>query len=289
MPAVAAALVAWAVAFGLLAVWSQAAGALLMLAVAGAARSLFDVAGRTLLQRTAPSDVLARVFGILEALIMAGTAVGALVAPLLVNLAGATAGIIGVGAVLPVLALLGGRRLWALDASARVPIVELGLLRSLDLFSALPPPELEGLAQKLEPLSVSAGEVVVTQGEQGDRYYAIADGELEVVQDDRLLNLLGRGEGFGEIALLHGVRRTATVRAVTDAHLYALEQEPFLLVLEPPPAQPCRGRGDRGRAPGDDVAPLAGAPLSRRAGERRRCRRHAARRAAASGRRDTTR
>jgi hypothetical protein len=231
MPAIAGALATWTVAFALMAVWSQAAGALLMLAVAGAARSLFDVAGRTLLQRTAPSDVLARVFGILEGLIMAGTAVGALVAPLLVNLAGATAGIIGVGAVLPILALLGGRRLWALDATAHVPIVEIGLLRSLELFAALPPPELEGLAQSLEPVSAIAGQAVVTQGERGDRYYAIADGELEVVRDDKLLNTLGRGDGFGEIALLHGVTRTATVRAVTDARMYALEKDPFLLVL----------------------------------------------------------
>jgi len=251
MPAVVASLGAWGLAFAVMAVWSQALGALIMLTVAGAARSLFDVAGRTLLQRTAPPDVLARVFGILEALIMAGTATGALVAPLIVNVAGATAAIAAVGGMLPVLALLGGRRLFALDAAAHVPVVEIGLLRSLRLFSALPPPQLEGLARSLEPIAVAAGEPVVTQGEDGERYYAIAEGEFEVVKHGERVDTIGRGEGFGEIALLHGVVRTATVRALSRARVYALDKEPFLEVLSGHPAT---------RATAHSIATERGAP-----------------------------
>jgi MFS family permease len=236
VPAIVTALGVWAAAFAVMAVWSQAAGALLLLAVAGAARSLFDVAGRTLLQRTAPADVLARVFGILEAMIMAGTAVGALVAPLLVNLGGTTVAILGVGATLPLLALLGGRRLLALDTGAHVPVVEIGLLRSLRLFAALPPPAIEGLARSLVPINTTAGDVIMHQGDEGDRYYAIAEGELEVLVDGVLVNTLARGDGFGEIALLHDSVRTATVSALTDGRLYSLEQEPFLETLTGHPA-----------------------------------------------------
>jgi MFS family permease len=212
-------------------VWSQAVGALVLLAVAGAARSLFDVAGRTLLQRTAPADVLARVFGILEAMIMAGTAVGALIAPLLISLGGTTVAILGVGAILPLLALLGGRRLLALDAAAHVPVVEIGLLRSLRLFAALPPPAMEGLARSLVPVDTVAGEVITRQGDEGDRYYAIAEGELEVLVDGVRVNTLARGDGFGEIALLYDGVRTATVSALTDGRLYSLEQVHFLETL----------------------------------------------------------
>ena len=236
MPAIVGALAVWGASFAVMAVWSTTAGALLLLALAGASHSLFDVSGRMLLQRTAPPDVLARVFGVLEGLMSAGIAVGALLAPLLVHLGGATAAIIGTGALLPLLALLIGKRLFTLDASAHVPIVEIGLLRSLRLFAVLPPPALEGIARSLEPVAAEAGTAIVTQGEDGDRYYAIAEGDLEVLVDGVRVNTLGRGEGFGEIALLHDVPRTSTVAALTAVKLYALEKEPFLEVLTGHPA-----------------------------------------------------
>jgi MFS family permease len=208
--------------------WPTVAGTVALLVAAGAGRSLLDVAGRTLLQRAAPPEALAGVFGVLESGAMAGLALGSLLVPALIALGGARAASIGLGALLPVLGLLAGRRLLAVDVSATVPIVELSLLRSVGLFAPLGAPALEALARQLEPREVTAGTTVIREGEPGDVYYVISSGDVEVSSGGRRLRLLGRGEGFGELALLLDVPRTADVVATTDTSLYALGKEAFV-------------------------------------------------------------
>jgi hypothetical protein len=223
--------VVWGAAFAILGAGPATAGAVVSITLAGLARSVFDVSGRTLLQRIAPPEVLCRVFGVLEGLTMAMLATGAILVPPLVALGGATLACVALGALLPLLVLVRLRALRRVDAAATVPIVEISLLRSLRIFRPLPAPAIEGLAHSLLPVDVRAGTIVVREGDVGDRFYAIADGELEVTQNGRSLRRLGRADGFGEIALLRDVPRTASVTAVTDSRLYALDKESFVLAL----------------------------------------------------------
>ena len=218
-------------AFVVIAVWPSTASAVLLITLSGAGRLVLDVGCRTLVQRTTPSEVLGRVFGVLEGLEMAGLALGALLIPPLVALGGSKAALLGAGLLLPVLAALLARPLIAVDRSAKVPVVEIALLRSMPLFAALPAPAIEGLARALEPVELPAGTVVMRMGEEGDRFYAIAQGEVEVSRDGTALARRARGAGFGEIALLEDVPRTATVTALTDVRLYALEKGPFVTAV----------------------------------------------------------
>ena len=101
----------------------------------------------------------------------------------------------------------------------------------MSLFAPLPPPTLEALARALHRIEVPAGTVVIRQGDPGDLFYAIADGEVEVVRDGTRVALLGRGDGFGELALLLDRPRNATVRTLTDSRLYTLSPSEFVPVV----------------------------------------------------------
>jgi MFS family permease len=223
--------VVWGAAFAALGVVGSAAAAAAVFLVAGGGRSLFDVSARTLLQRTAPPEALARIFGVAESMSQAGLALGSLLVPLLALIGGPTAAVVGAGIVMPAIIFARLRALRAIDAAATVPVVELALLRQVPMFESLPAPELEGLAHNMHLLEVPAGTAVVEEGDHGDRFYVVASGAFTVTAGGRTVNRLEAGDGFGEIALLRDVPRTATVRADEDARVYALAKDAFLIAL----------------------------------------------------------
>jgi len=215
-------------ALALIGATRSVAPAILLIGAVGLAGAVFDVTGRTLLQRSAPSDAIAGSFSILEALMDFGLALGAVLVRVAIAIGGLKAALFA-PAVLALLLVAGlWRRIQKVDASATVPQVEIQLLRSISIFAALPAPSLEGIARDLEMLTVSQGTVVIKEGDRGDRYYAIAEGELAVSRESQFLQMVSRGDGFGEIALIRDVPRQATVTAATDASLYTLERELFV-------------------------------------------------------------
>lgn len=228
----------WGAPFALIGIWPNFAVALVALGVIGIGNTLVDVAGLTLLQRTAPPDVIGRVFGVLEMLLVATIGLGAAVTPILIDAIGIRWTLVVAGALLPTLAALGWRRLLVIDAQSQAP-AELGLLEQIPIFSPLPPPSLERLAAQVEPLTVTAGTTIVRQGDAGDRFYVVESGRLSVSVDGVVTRTLGPGDFFGEIALLRDVPRTATVAAESEAQLQTLGRDVFLEAVtgDPPSAR----------------------------------------------------
>ena len=222
-------LVLWGLPILLIGVWPEQALALVLLAVIGAGGTIASVTGDTLLQRAAPRDVLARVFGVLDSVLLVAIALGAITAPVLVSTIGTRGALIAAGALLPVLTLLTWRQLLAIDdAAAAVPERLVELLEGSAIFAPLPRPTLELLASALEERRVPAGEVVFRQGEAGDEFFLIESGTAEAVVDGSPVRELGTGESFGEIALLRDTTRTATIAAKTDLVLQVLDRDDFL-------------------------------------------------------------
>ncbi len=210
----------------LVAVWGSPAAALLLLAVSGIGNTLTDISALTLMQRTVADDVLARVFGVLESILLASIGLGAVLAPVLIELLGVRGALLATGAFLPAVVLLGGRSLSAVDARSPRPDY-VAILAAHPIFSPLSQLTLEQLASRLVEQTVGDGEQVVQVGGVGDRFYLIEVGEAEADVEGSVVEL-GPGEGFGEIALLRDVPRTATVTARSPLRLLVLERADFL-------------------------------------------------------------
>jgi MFS family permease len=218
-------------ALGLVGVWPEPAVAYTLLFINGIGNTIIDASGSTLLQRMIRDEVRARVFGALQGMLILGLGVGTILTPVAIELVGIRGAIIATGGLLVGLTLLSTRTLAGVRPPAPAPEETLELVRSNALFAPLPDATLEYLAGKMTPVAHPAGTTVFHQGDAGDRYYLIEDGRVEVAVDGKVASTLGRGEGFGEIALLRDVPRTATVTATADVSLHALERDEFLAAV----------------------------------------------------------
>jgi len=197
--------------------------------VLGLGAMVGEVAGFTLAQRAVPNELLGRVFGVMQMVLLGCVGIGAAITPLIIDWLGIRGALVATGAVIPVIVLLVGPKLVRIDAEATAPEARrLALLRNINIFAPLPGMILEQLASQLIELHVEAGTEIIREGDEGDRFYVIANGTVDVVAAGKHVATDGPGDYFGEIALLKDVPRTATCVAATAVDLYALEREDFL-------------------------------------------------------------
>jgi CRP/FNR family cyclic AMP-dependent transcriptional regulator len=109
------------------------------------------------------------------------------------------------------------------------------LLAQIPLFQGLSKRDLGKVASLMTPVEVESGRVLVRQGQIGREFFVIVRGTARVERDGRLVNTLGPGDWFGEIALLDSARRAATVTATTDMQLEVLSRSEFTDLLDSTP------------------------------------------------------
>ncbi len=201
----------------------------LLMGASGAGRSVASVAGRTLLQRVAPDAVLARIFGVLEGFSMFALAIGSIGSAAVIETVGIPGALVATGVFVPAVLAAVWIELRAIDRDAPEPDPEaLELLLGSPIFAPLSAPTMERVLAGLVRLQVPAGGAIIREGETGDRFYLLAEGEVDVSIGGRIVNHEAAPGSFGEIALLRDVPRTATVTAATAVRLLALDRGPFL-------------------------------------------------------------
>ncbi len=217
----------WSAPLLAIAAWPRLGVAAAAMVLVGFGNSLVDINAYTILQRTVPDEVMARVFGAMESAIIGAMAGGALLMPLLIETMGIRAALAVLGGAVTAVVILALAGLRRIDATALAP-AGLELLRQISIFAALPESILERLARALQPVEADAGDLIIREGDEGDLFYAIEEGAVVVSKEGRWVAQLGPGDYFGEIALLRGVPRTATVTAETAVKLRALDRDVFI-------------------------------------------------------------
>ena len=212
------------------------------IAVGSAGHLVLDVLVATILQRVVHDSVLGRATGIIMAVGSIGEALGALVVPAALTVFSLTSTMTVVGA-LGLAGVIGSLLLIGPAANRPESPFEATFARvaRLPLFAGVPAARLERALGKLHARPMTAGDVVIRQGDPADLFYLVQTGEVSVTirQPDgegHEVRRIGPDGVFGELGLLNGTARTATVTAGTSGVLLELDGHDFLELVGGAPA-----------------------------------------------------
>ena len=230
----------------LLTVVHEPAVAITLQLIRGAGTLVVDVMAVTALQRSVPGDLLARVFGVFFAYVLVAISIGTVIVPPLVSAIGLDATLLVMGFGPPLLGLLALPALRRMDresaAALAVLAPRIAVLERLGIFSAAGRPALERLARAATEQTAAAGTAIVREGEPADAIYVLVAGSVDVTArgeaggEERALRTMPAGTYFGEIGVLEGIPRTATVTAAEPCELLRIDGDAFLEALTAGPA-----------------------------------------------------
>jgi MFS family permease len=206
--------------------------------VRGAGTLVVDVLAITALQRSLPNDVLGRVFGAFNTLVMLAILIGGAVTAPIVRWVGLDGSLWFAGLLIPLVGVAGLPALRRMDRTAAARRAELAPIRALieacHLFETVSDGGLDQLAGSVERVEVVDGEPIVVEGDPADAFYIIENGTFAVSSrslTSGALDDLGSGDYFGEIGLIEGIPRTATVTARGPGRLLRVSGEAFIGAL----------------------------------------------------------
>jgi hypothetical protein len=174
---------------------------------------------------------MGRALGVRRGLLLLSMGLGSAVTPLFIHAWGARGTLIATGLLAVVLAAAFLFRLTVIDGRISAPGPDLALLRQVSFFRPLPFAIVEHLSSGLQSATYEPGDVIIREGEPGERFYIIAEGRARVSSGGEQLREMGPGDSFGEIALLRRIPRTATVTAISRLETRILAREEFLAAV----------------------------------------------------------
>ncbi|WP_298135251.1 MFS transporter [Micropruina sp.] len=219
----------WGVPVVAIGLWPNAVLAWVALAVLGAGSALVDIFGNSQLSRLFRDQVAGRAWGAFSSMLAGGIAIGAMVAPTLIEQLGLPGAMMASGAVLALVPLAVWP--WLRRLQEPVDAEALAVLGRVELLAPLPALVLERLASASRKVTLADGEFAVREGEVGDEFYVVVSGAVSVQRQGREVRTMGPGDGFGEIALLRAVPRTATVRSVGASTLRSIDRGSFMAAV----------------------------------------------------------